>query len=206
MIRLNVKIDKLTMLLTKRGRAMIKEAREGMRQVAQAAFEEWQNIAARELKSTRKLYQDALHLKLGSGRAASEITLFSKEDNWLVQALEFGTGAFDMKPSRLSRKKGPAGITPRPAYHWSEFHPTKPGAKKKNPPFVDIPRGGGRRTGTTPKEFRRMSSKSSGFMHPGFKPIGAGGPGPMRHEVIDYIKEQIPVVIGPIVKRMGGSV
>jgi len=176
--------------------------------VAAAAYGEWQSIAARKLKSTRRMYQDALHLKLGSGRAASEITLFAKNesDNWLVQGLEFGAEAFDMKPSRLAKKKGPGGITPRPAYHWSEFHKTKPGVKKRNPPFVDIPRGGGRRTGSTPSEFRRISSTSGGFMHPGFKPIGSGGPGPMRHEVISYIKEQIPVVIGPIIKKMGGSI
>lgn len=208
MIRLNVKVPSLTMRLTKKGRAMIEAAREGLRQVASAAFEEWQSIAARRLKSTRRIYQDSLHLKLGSGKAPSEITLFSKDPshNWLVQGMEYGVGAFDMKPSRLSRKKGPGGITPRPAFHWSEFHKTKSGQKKKNPPFVDIPFGGGRRTGSTPKSYRRVSPKSGGFQHPGFKPVGTGGPGPMRHEVIEYIRKQVPIIIGPIIKKMGGSI
>ena len=90
-----------------------------------------------------------------------------------------------MKASRLSDKS-------HAAYHWSQFAKVrKAGGRKQNPPFVDIPvRGTGARRGRA-TGYYRMSPKSGSWDHPGFKPKGSGGPGPMRPDVEEHIRKTV---------------
>jgi hypothetical protein len=105
-----------------------------------------------------------------------------------------GWPSFDLKPGRLGNN--------RPAHYWSEY--TKPAAGDKGPgakkkpgqpfyqetPFVDIPFFGKGTKEGAPKKFRRMHKGGSAWRHPGFKPTGTGGPGPMRPHVTEFIKDQ----------------
>ena len=160
-------------------------AGRGLRRVAIAAHGEWQSEAGRKLSSTRRRYQDALKLtQVDDENASIHLEATDKSTNWLVNALEFGHPSWNMTETHL---KGHA------SKHWSNFHPKTPGGKKANPPFIDVPFRKGSKEGR-PSHFRRMSPKSSGWVHPGFKPIGSGGPGPMRPHVIEFIKEHASTV------------
>jgi hypothetical protein len=176
-------------------------AGRGLRKVATAAHGEWQTEAGRRLSSTRRRYQDALKLtQIDDEHATIHLEASDKSTNWLVNALEYGAESFDMKPSRL---KGHA------ARHWSGYHRTLPGMKKKlgqpfaqEPPFVDIPiREKGSPKEGKPSKFRRMHSGSSGWIHPGFKPLGKKGPGPMRPHVAEFIKEHAPKIFRQELER-----
>lgn len=194
MIQIKMKIDTSKIDLEGLGNKIADAAEKGLRQLTQQAYEEWQNIAARRLKSTRRVYQDALSFEV-DGSGVGHITLQAKDPstNWLVTKLETGVASFDMKPSRLAGK---------PARHWSDLHPTKPGEKKKNPPFVDIPFRTKSKQQAKPDRYRRISEKSTGFIHPGFKPIGKAGPGPMREEVVEYVRKTAPDVFQPLLARV----
>ena len=179
---------------------------KGLRQLTMQAHQEWQDEAARRLKTTRRRYQDSLQYTIESSNTAS-ITLQSADPStqWLVNALEQGVDSFDMKPSRLGYAPSRSGG--KPAFFWSSLHQTLPG-KRKEPgqpfyqptPFVDIPfRGGGAKEGR-PTSYRRMHIGSQGFIHPGFKPLGKGGPGPLRPAVVEYIRKTAPEVFGPLIR------
>lgn len=163
-------------------------AANGTRKLAAAAHNEWQSEAGRRLNTTRRRYQDALRLtQVSDTKATIHLEASDKGTQWLVNALEFGVESFDMKPKRLS---GHAST------HWSAMHKTLSGEKKKPgqpyyqpTPFVDIPVERSGKEGRSTK-FRRMHSKSTGWIHPGFKPKGTGGPGPMRPHVVEYIKTE----------------
>jgi len=193
-IKVKVLADRLINKMEKLPQRLEEACEKGLRQITQAAYEEWQNEAGRKLKSTRRRYQDALHYSIDDA-SHSCITLFArdKSTNWLVSKLEQGVSAFDLKPPRL---EGHAGD------HWSQLHKTNPGGKKPNPPFVDIPFRTKNKEQGDPNSYRRMLPKSSGWVHPGFKPIGTGGPGPLRPAVIEYIRKQIATVFVPLIARV----
>ena len=200
-IKVNIKVD-----LKAKADKIEGAVEKGLRQLTLAAFHEWQDEAGRKLRTTRRRYQDSLQYMIESGNT-STITLQAKDPStqWLVNALENGVGSFDMKPSRLGMAKSRSGG--KPAYYWSPLHSTLPGEKKKKGqpyyqevPFVDIPFRTGAKESSRPTSYRRMHKGSSGFIHPGFKPSGTGGPGPMRPHVVEYIRKTAADVFGPLIR------
>lgn len=186
---------------------------KGMKKLVTKAYEEWQAEAGRKLTTTRRAYQDALKLTItNDDKATIELAPRDPKNQWLIRALEMGWPAFDLKPGRLGKRN-------RPAYYWSEHAKPAtggkgPGAKKKpgqpfyqEVPFVDIPFFKKGTKEGAPEKFRRMHKGGSAWRHPGFKPKGSGGPGPMRPHVVEFIKEQAPKILqSEVDKEFSGGV
>ena len=73
-------------------------------------------------------------------------------------------------------------------------------------PFADIPfRTKGAKQQGTPNAYRRISPNQdtdASWMHPGFKDKGQGGPGPLRPEVVEYIKKTAPDIFRPLLAKV----
>ena len=178
-------------------------AKQGLRELTRAAHLEWIDEAGRKLNTTRRRYQDSVQYTL-EGPYRGVITLQAKDKGtqWLVLALERGVKGFDLKPGRLGKDN-------RPAYYWSKHATIVAAGKKKEPgdpyyqtpPFVDIPFRTKSKEQEKPDSYARLHSGSHGFRHPGFKPKGDGGPGPMRPAVIEYIKETAQDVLLTAIRK-----
>ena len=171
----------------------IREAAEkGTRELARSAEEEWRRLADQRLNTTKRRYQDAIQMEIRDGKAILRLEARDSGTNWLVNAIERGRPSYDIKPGLM---RSPS------AKQWSQYHRTNPGGKKANPPFVDVPF----RTGAQqdkPAYFRRVTPKSSEWIHPGFKPTGSGGPGPMAPDVVEHVKKEAPKVLGRLLKAV----
>jgi hypothetical protein len=209
MITLQFKIDAEGIDLDKRGQAIVKAAQKGLRQLTQQAFEEWQNIAAQKLKTTRRVYQDSLSFTM-VGSDVGEITLQARDPNtnFLVNALEDGLSPFSIRDAVLKKAKK----------HWPREKPMS--AKQLRamfaylakvgrlglPPteFTDVPFRTGSKEQGTPNAYRRISKNTPGgkWPHPGFKPKGGGGPGPLRPDVVKYVKATAADVFRPLMARV----
>ena len=168
---------------------MMQAFRRGLRDIVNAAHGEWQDEAGRNLHKTRDEYQAALK-KRKVDPDTYEITLHHPEEkmNWLVTALEVGYGSFDIKPALLKSDA---------ATQWSQFAGKKAGSKKIGAPFVDVPfRTGSARRQNKPNKWRRLTEKSSGWKHPGFKARS------YREHVKEYIKEEAKNVFGPLLAKI----
>jgi len=181
---------------------------KGMRQLTQQTYEEWQNVAARKLKTTRRRYQDSLSFSM-DGPNNGSITLSAKDKatNWLVTAIENGIEPYSIRESTMAKAKKhwPRDMSDRQRRAMFAYL-AKVGRLGKPPvPFTDIPfRTGGAKEQGKPNSFRRISPNTApdAWGHPGFKPKGGGGPGPLREEVIEYVKKTAQDVFGPLLARV----
>ena len=67
MIEIRLNIDVSNIDLDGVGKKIVEAAEKGLRQLTQQAYEEWQNIAAQKLNTTRRRYQDALAFTMKGG-------------------------------------------------------------------------------------------------------------------------------------------
>jgi hypothetical protein len=207
MIQIKVKI-RTEVDLEAKAKEIEKAAEKGIRQLTQQAFEEWQSVAARRLRTTRRRYQDSLSFTM-TGPMTGEITLSAKDKNtnWLINAIENGVEEFSIRDAVLAKAKK----------HWPRemsdkqrramfAYLAKVGRLGKPPvPFTDVAfRTGGAKEQGKPNAFRRISpnTPSDAWAHPGFKPKGRGGPGPLREEVVEYVKKTAQDVFGPLLARV----
>lgn len=200
-IKINVDFDKIKDNLAK-------AAREGLEQLTVQAYEEWQAEAGRKLKSTRRRYQDSLHYTIKSD-TESEIVLFSrdKKTNWLVTAIERGVKDYSIRDAVLKKAKTHTDRKMSPTQRKAMFaYLHKVGRLGLPPtPFTDVPfRTKGSFEQGDPSTYRRISknTKPGTWQHPGFKPVGEGGPGPLRPAVLAYIEWTAQDVFGPILAKL----
>lgn len=184
-------------LFQRMSKAVLSASRTALETIANDAHREWINAAGRNLTKTRADYTAALAMRKVN-EDTYEISLHhpDKKINWLVTALEVGVPSFNLKPGLLKSDA---------AYAWSQ-HAKRAGEKKVGAPFLDVPfkTKPGVKIQKHPNKFRRVSDTSAGWRHPGFKPSGEGGPltRPLREDVKDHIKKQVPKVFGPIFAKM----
>lgn len=200
-VQSNIDFDKLEKSI---GSAVEK----GTRQIVQQAYEEWQNIAGRKLKTTRRRYQDALSFTM-TGDNSGEISLQAKDKNtqWLVSALEGGAEAFSIRDRVLAKAKThwPRPMSPAQRKAMFAYLAEKGRLGERPTPFTDVPfRTSGAKQQGTPNAYRRISKNtpSEKWKHPGFRPKGSGGPGPLREEVIEYVKKTAKDVFIPLFARI----
>lgn len=201
-IKIKINVD-----LNSKMEAIEEACEKGLNDLTMAAFKEWQDEAGRRLHTTRRMYQDALSYSMVD-KKHGEIKLQPGKTKlaWLILALENGLQSYDMKPGFMESHS---------AYHWSPLHKTLANKKKKaeddfigkslygkgmDPPFVDVPFRLKSKEQNEPDYYRRVHSRSTGWIHPGFKPIGKGGPGSMAPHVIEYIKKTAGDVFLPLIK------
>lgn len=168
----------------------------GLKALAIGAHREWSQAAASKLYTTRRQYQMALAPPVPINEFTYEIVLRHPDNkiNWLVTALEVGYGKIDMKRALLA----PAVKGSR---RWSQYHKTKPGQKKIGAPFLDVPFKAGQ--SDKPMFFRRVSPRSAGWMHMGFRPIGQGGLAePLRETAKRFLRDNTAEVLKPIFERI----
>jgi hypothetical protein len=181
---------------------------EGLRTLTMQAYEEWQNEAGRKLKTTRRRYQDSLHYTIKSETEA-EITLYSKDKKtaWLVTSIERGVEGFSIREAVLKKAKLHTGRKMSDAQRRAMFSYLKRVGRLGFPPvpFTDVPfRTSGAAEQGTPNSYRRISknTKTEAWKHPGFKPSGTGGPGPLLPAVIEYTEKTAQDVFGPLIARL----
>lgn len=156
-----------------------KALEKGMADLTVATHGNWKALAHKRLHSRREKYEEALTYE--SHGLEGKVTLASKDRslNWLFMALELGHKPFDLKPGRVTM--GRQGLS---VY---AFKYKTTGEVKKNPPFIDIRM----KKQIKGSYFARMTPQSKGWQHPGFKPIGSGGPGPIRPDVVTNMEKEI---------------
>jgi len=209
MFSLKFKIDTKTFNLDKKKQEIVKAAQKGLRQLTQQAFEEWQNIAAQKLKTTRRPYQDSLSFTM-VGAELGEITLQAKDPktNFIINALENGVKPFSIRDAVLKKakkhwpRKKPMSDQQRKAMF---FYLSKVGRLGLPPTeFSDVPfKTGGSKEGAVSSFWRISKNTESGkWAHPGLKPKGGGGPGPLRPDVIKYVKKTAIDVFRPLLARV----
>jgi hypothetical protein len=203
--QINIKIE---VDLAALGQKLQKAIGEALKQLTVQAYEEWQNEAGKKLKTTRRRYQDALHYTVKSD-TESEIVLYAKDKktNWIVTALERGVGSYSIRDAALKKAKLQTNRTMSDKQRRAMFaYLAKVGRLGLPPtPFVDIPfRSKGSLEQGDPNAWRRISknTKTGSWKHPGFKPVGSGGPGPLRPAIVEYIKKTAGEVFGPILARL----
>lgn len=207
MIQIKIKL-KTDVDLEKKAKDIADAAEKGLRQLTQQAYEEWQNVAARRLKTTRRRYQDALSFSM-QGRDTGVITLQAKDErtNWLVTALENGVESFSIREAVLAKaqKHWPRQMSDKQRRAMFAYL-AKVGRLGKPPvPFTDVPfRTSGSKEQGKPNAYRRISPNTdpAAWSHPGFKPKGSGGPGPLREEVVEYVKKTAKDVFQPLLARI----
>jgi len=189
---INIKIE---VDLGEIGKTIEKAASDALKQLATQAYEEWQSEAGRRLKTTRRRYQDALHWTMKSDTEA-EITLFArdKKTNWIVTALERGVGPYSIRDAALKKAKLQTSRTMSDKQRRAMFAYLASVGRLGLPPtpFADIPfRSQGSLEQGDPNSWRRISknTKPGSWKHPGFKPGGSGGPGPLRPAIVEYIQK-----------------
>lgn len=183
--------------------ALQREFRKALSNLADAAFHFWGDVAARHLRRSLHDYQDALQHPRKVDEDTYEIMLHhsNKRANWLIMAIECGYPAFDIKPKLLESPS---------ALRWSQYAKAHEPGSAKPKRFLDVPfrTKGGVRTQDKPNQFRRLTEKSAGWEHPGFKPLGGQAPSsrdlgtPYRQKVIEYIEKQAPRVLGPLISKI----
>jgi len=176
--------------------AMQKAARRGLRDLANDAFRFWKDEAGKHLKKTLRDYRQALDLKK-IDEDTYQISLHHSDarTNFLVTAIEVGVGSFDIKKGLLASDA---------AKRWSQYSKRNPGGKKPTV-FLDVPfRTRDVKTQSKPDKWRRLTQDSSGWQHPGFRPLGTGRDlgAPYRDKVKEHLREQFPKVIGPLLARL----
>lgn len=207
MIQIQIKVH-AEVDMEKVEKGITEAAEKGLRQLTQQAYEEWQNVAARKLKTTRRRYQDSLSFEMKSSNVGT-ITLQAKDKNteWLINAIEAGAEPFSIRDAVLDKAKK---HWPRPMSDEQRramfAYLAKEGRLGKPPvPFTDVPfRSSGSKEQGRPNAYRRISpnTKPDGWKHPGFKPKGGGGPGPLREEVVEYVKKTAADVFTPLLARV----
>lgn len=202
-IKVNAQVD-----MDKKAKAIGEAVEKGTRQLTQQTYEEWQNVAARRLRTTRRRYQDALSYSI-DGPNEGTITLQAKDKStqWLLNAIENGVGAYSIRDAVLkkAKKKWPRDMSD--AQRKAMFAYLKKVGRLGRPPvpFSDVPfRTSGAKEQGRPTAYRRISPNTSteAWKHPGFKPVGKGGPGPLRDEVVEYVKETAKDVFQPLMARV----
>lgn len=171
---------------------------KAMTEIMMDAYHFWQDLAGKKLHTTKRIYREAVqHKEVEPGNVEVFLQHTDEKDNWLATALETG------HPQILLWRKTLAG---RAAFHHSSLsknpHSFKGAAPKT--PYVDIPFRLRAKEQGKPDFYRRMSRKNiqGKWIHPGFKPIGKGGPGPMIPEVIKHIQEEAPKTISKLMARV----
>lgn len=182
--------------------------RKAITQITEQAYEEWQNEAARKLHTTRRRYQDSLHYDIKSD-TESQITLFArdKKTNWIINAIERGTPKFSIRDAVLKKAKLHTGRHMSDAQRRRMFAYLASVGRLGLPPtpFTDVPfRTKGSLEQGTPNAFRRISKNTppGKWHHPGFKPVGKGGPGPLRPAIIEYIKKTADDVLQKVFSKV----
>jgi len=180
--------------------ALQREFRKGLLALANDAFEFWKDEAARHLRRSLRDYQLALHPPRRVDEDTYEIMLHHSDEraNWLIMAIECGYPAFDIKAKLLASPS---------ATRWSQYAKSHEPGSAKPGRFLDVPfrTKGGVRTQDKPNQFRRLTEASSGWEHPGFKPMGAGRRDlgtPYREKVVERITKQAPKVLGPLIAKI----
>lgn len=212
MVEIRINIDTSKVNLDGVGKKIVDAANKGIQQLTQQTYEEWQNIAARRLNTTRRRYQDALSFTM-KGKNAGEITLQAQDPNtnWLVVALETGVESFNIRQAIMKKKSEYKKRWPRPMsdkQRRAMFRYLKEKGRLGKPPvpFADVPfRTKGAKQQGKPNAYRRISPNQdtqSKWDHPGFKDKGTGGPGPLRPEVIEYVKKTAQDVFKPLLARV----
>lgn len=208
MIQLKIKIRAEGVDLEKKAKHIMEAAEKGLRQLTQQTYEEWQSVAARKLKTTRRRYQDSLSFTMQESNLGV-ITLQSKDKNtnWLITAIETGTEPYSIRDAVLKRAKKHWPRKMSPAQRKAMFAYLKEQGRLGLPPvpFTDIPfRTTGAKQQAKPNAYRRISPNTPNdkWKHPGFKPIGTGGPGPLKEEVIEYVKKTASDVFTPLLARV----
>lgn len=181
-------------------KALTDAYRKGLRDLALDAYEFWKDEAARHLRRSLRDYQLALHPPRRVDEDTYEIVLHHSEKraNWLIMAIECGYPAFDIKAKLLASPS---------ATRWSQYAKSHEPGSAKPGRFLDVPfrTKGGVRTQDKPNQFRRLTEASSGWEHPGFKPMGAGRRDlgtPFRDKVKEHIAKQAQKVLGPLISKM----
>lgn len=190
-IRVTVNEDRLVNLESK----LMKALSTGLKALVIGAHREWKKMASVKLYTTRRQYQMALASPVPIDDFTYEIVLHHPDNqtNWLVTALEVGHGNIDMKRALLATKVKASRV-------WSQYS-KKPGQKKIGAPFLDVPFKAGQ--SDKPMFFRRVTPRSAGWMHQGFRPVGKGGLAePLRETAKKFIRDQAGDVLRPIFERI----
>jgi len=181
---------------------------EGLRKLTEQAYEEWQNEAGRRLHSTRRRYQDALHYTVKSD-TESEISLYStdKKTGWLIGALEQGVSKYSIRDAVIRKAKmhNDRHMSDKQRRRMFAYLASVGRLGLPPTPYSDVPfRTKGSAEQGTPNAWRRISknTKPGAWKHPGFKPAGGGGPGPIRPAVVEYIQNTANDVFGPILAKL----
>ncbi len=178
--------------------AMENAYKDAIQNLANGAFQFWQMLPGKHhLRKTRRPYENSLKFKKVDD-FTYELYLHNADPkiNFLATAIEVGVGGYSMKPGMM---KSPS------AFVWSRFaRKMGPGKPKIGAPFVNVPFFlGDAIEQKKPDQFRRISKKSAGFQHPGFSKAWQRTRSlPFRELVINHIKEQAPIVLGPVISRM----
>jgi hypothetical protein len=194
--------------LEKVEKGITEAAEKGLRQLTQQAYEEWQNIAARRLKTTRRRYQDSLSFTMkDANTGVISLHAKDKDSEWLINALENGVEPYSIREAVLAKAKKhwPRDMSPQQRRAMFAYLARVGRLGKPPVPFTDVPlRTGGSKEQGKPNAFRRISpnTKPDGWQHPGFKPKGGGGPGPLREEVIEYVKKTAGDVFASLLARV----
>ncbi len=131
-----------------------------IRRITLAGKNFWKSEAGRRLKSSRKVYQDAIDFEI-TGKLEAVLVL---TDRFAVD-VEFGSNSFDMKPGFMKGAKPWTGKRKFPAA-------IRDLLKAKSPiqMYRIIPLNVKRSVVMTkPKVFRTIHDQSTGWKHPGLK-------------------------------------
>lgn len=190
-IKVEVNVQAVTNMEEKIRKAMSR----ALKDITRGAHRVWMRTAGQNLHSTKRAYMSALSHHVVD-ETTTEIVLHHPTNtvNWLVTAIEAGYGGIDLKKSLLSTRSVGSRF-------WSQYAKRHSG-RKVGAPFLDVPFKRGQ--SDKPYQFRRITPGSTGWQHPGFRPVGKGGKGtPYRDEAKKYIREEGPKILKSIFEAIG---